>query len=149
MFHCIGIAEGLPYAPPWRVEYRTVLCIACRGRFFVSTHIGKSVPRPQIMRDPVVPDAGAPGLVCIPPCVRRAEKGVAPTEDYYDPNGQLPTILRIAVSCPWTFPRAKNCSTVRNFCPAFGWAALSSPRACQKRPDCKCNQVFFGRGTRT
>ena len=49
-------------------------------------------------------------------------------------NWQLPTILRIAVSCQWTFPRAKNCSPALNFCTSVPTgAALSSPCAPAKK----------------
>ena len=92
------------------------------------------------------------GIVCIFFRFRRKKIKVSPGpypaskrthEHYYDPNGQLPTSAPDAVSCPWTFPRAKNCSTVRNFFPAFGWAALSSPRPRRKTPTTKVVGVFL------
>ena len=43
-------------------------------------------------------------------------------------NGSLSTVVPTAVSDPWTFPRAKNCSTVRNFYTSVRTGvALSSP----------------------
>ena len=53
------------------------------------------------------------------------------------------TILRIAPPQLWTLPRAKNCSTVRNFCPASGCAALSSPFRRTKKEDAVRHPLFW------
>ena len=61
-------------------------------------------------------------------------------------NWPLPTILWIAVSDQWTFPRAKNCSTVRNFYTSVRTgAALSSPCAPQKSPTAKAVGLFWNK----
>ena len=50
-------------------------------------------------------------------------------------NTHPPTSIPDAFGCVWTFPRAKNCSTVRNFYTSVRTgAALSSPCATQKSP---------------
>ena len=64
--------------------------------------------------------AGAQGFAA-------AEKGLS-SEDYYDTNGQVLTSLPDAFTCPWTFPRAKNCSPALNFSTSVRTgAALSIP----------------------
>ena len=71
------------------------------------------------------------------------------TKDYCNLNGQLPTSVPDALSRPWTFPRAKNCSPALNFYTSVRTgAALSSPWP-NRKVQHRMVLDFSGRGTRT
>ncbi len=55
-----------------------------------------------------------------------------------------PTPILGAFGCPWTFPRAKNCSPVLDFCTSVPTgAALSSPGPVKKTPNAEALGVFW------